>query len=164
MCPLCWFCFFSLTWDFVEHVSQRNRYTPPSSHLISSHLISSHLISSHLIYQPHSLLTFCSLRHTQVGEPCVCRLSRVLEKNGGELRSLILAENKLHQLPGAVFELPHLQVLDLSGNAMREIPEDVIKLKSLKVLDVTNNPIDGIPKNVARHFYGATEIRWDGSK
>jgi hypothetical protein len=34
------------------------------------------------------------LRHVQVGEPCVCRLSRVLEKNGSELRSLILAGNK----------------------------------------------------------------------
>ena len=77
---------------------------------------------------------------------------------------MILAENKLTQLPGAVFELPHLQVLDLSGNALKEIPEDVVKLERLKVLDVTSNPIAGIPKSVARHFYGATEIRWDGSK
>lgn len=71
---------------------------------------------------------------------------------------------RLTQLPGAVFELPHLQVLDLSGNMLRDIPEDVIKLKSLKILDVRNNPIAGVPKNVARHFYGATEIIWDGSK
>jgi hypothetical protein len=97
---------------------------------------------------------------------------------------------RLTQLPGAVFELPHLQVLDLSGacpantspsihdkcntrfslcspittgNSLQEIPEDVVKLASLKVLDMTNNPISGVPKSVARHFYGATEIRWDGA-
>lgn len=94
----------------------------------------------------------------------MCRLSRVLEKNGSELRSLILAGNKLEALPNAVFELPHLQYLDLSGNALTEIPEGVVNLKSLKVLDVTDNPIKGVPKTVAKHFYGATEIRWDGSK
>eukprot|EP00740_Mantoniella_antarctica_P026185 CAMPEP_0198683708 /NCGR_PEP_ID=MMETSP1468-20131203/11064_1 /TAXON_ID=1461545 /ORGANISM="Mantoniella sp, Strain CCMP1436" /LENGTH=140 /DNA_ID=CAMNT_0044427927 /DNA_START=113 /DNA_END=535 /DNA_ORIENTATION=+ len=100
----------------------------------------------------------------KVGEPCICRLSRVLEANGSELRSLNLSGNKLTQLPGAVFELPHLQILDLSGNMLQEIPEDVLKLQSLKVLDVTNNPLTGVPKRVARAFYGATEIRWDGSK
>ena len=56
----------------------------------------------------------------KVGEACVCRLSRVLEKNGQELRSLCLADNKLTQLPDIVFELPHLQVLDLSGNALED--------------------------------------------
>eukprot|EP00982_Pelagococcus_subviridis_P012800 31197-Pelagococcus_subviridis.AAC.18 len=30
----------------------------------------------------------------KVGEACICRLSRVLEKNGTELRSLCLADNK----------------------------------------------------------------------
>mmetsp|Transcript_29622 Transcript_29622/g.73388 ORF Transcript_29622/g.73388 Transcript_29622/m.73388 type:complete len:143 (-) Transcript_29622:945-1373(-) len=99
----------------------------------------------------------------KVGDPCICRLSRVLEKNGSELRSLCLAGNKLTQLPSSVFELPHLQVLDLSGNMLEEIPAEVVKLKSLKVIDVTNNPIKGIPKSVAKSFYGTTEIRWDGA-
>ena len=99
----------------------------------------------------------------KVGEPCVCRLSRVLERNGRELRSLVLAGNKLTQLPASVFELQHLQVLDLSENELTEIPADVIKLESLKILDVRNNPISGIPKDVAKRFYGLVEIRWDGS-
>ena len=100
----------------------------------------------------------------KVGEACVCRLSRVLEKNGAVLRSLCLAGNGLEQLPPSVFELPHLQVLDLSGNAWREIPESVVNLKSLKVLDVTGNPIQGIPKSVAKRIYGLVEVRWDGSE
>ena len=99
----------------------------------------------------------------KVGEPCVCRLSRVLERNGRELRSLVLAGNKLTQLPASVFELQHLQVLDLSENELTEIPADVVKLESLKILDVRNNPISGIPKDVAKRFYGLVEIRWDGS-
>ena len=99
----------------------------------------------------------------KVGEACVCRVSRVLEKHGGELRSLCLADNELTQLPASVFELPHLQVLDLSGNALREIPEAVVNLSSLKVLDVTGNPIEGIPKSVAQRFYGLVEVRWDGT-
>jgi Leucine-rich repeat (LRR) protein len=99
----------------------------------------------------------------KVGEPCVCRLSRVLERNGRELRSLVLAGNKLTQLPASVFELQHLQVLDLSENELTEIPADVMKLESLKILDVRNNPISGIPKDVAKRFYGLVEIRWDGS-
>lgn len=100
----------------------------------------------------------------KVGEACVCRLSRVLEKNGADLRSLCLAGNGLEQLPPSVFELPHLQVLDLSGNALREIPESVVNLESLKVLDVTGNPIQGIPKSVAKRIYGLVEVRWDGSE
>ncbi|EEH51974.1 uncharacterized protein MICPUCDRAFT_53415 [Micromonas pusilla CCMP1545] len=31
----------------------------------------------------------------KVGEACICRLSRVLEKNGTELRSLCLADNNI---------------------------------------------------------------------
>ena len=100
----------------------------------------------------------------KVGEACVCRLSRVLEKNGQELRSLCLADNKLSQLPAIVFELPHLQVLDLSGNALEEIPEAVVNLKSLKVLDVTGNPIKRVPKAVAKQLYGLVEIRRDDAK
>ena len=67
------------------------------------------------------------------------------------------------QLPSSVLDLKHLRVLDLSGNALTSIPEDVVKLSSLKVLDVTGNPIEAVPKGVARSFYGATEIRWDGA-
>ena len=100
----------------------------------------------------------------KVGEACVCRLSRVLEKNGQELRSLCLADNKLTQLPGVVFELPNLQVLDLSGNALHEIPEAVVNMKSLKVLDVTGNPIKGVPKAGAKQLYGLVEIRRDDLK
>jgi Leucine-rich repeat (LRR) protein len=100
----------------------------------------------------------------KVGEACVCRLGRVLEKNGQELRSLCLADNKLTQLPAIVFELPHLQVLDLSGNALEEIPESVVNLKSLKVLDVTGNPISRVPKTVAKQLYGLVEIRRDDLK
>jgi Leucine-rich repeat (LRR) protein len=100
----------------------------------------------------------------KVGEACVCRLSRVLEKNGKELRLLCLADNKLTQLPAVVFELPHLQVLDLSGNALEEIPEAVVNLKSLKVLDVTGNPVRGVPKAVAKQLYGLVEIRRDDIK
>ena len=81
----------------------------------------------------------------KVGEACICRLSRVLEKNGTELLSLCLAGNKLTQLPYSVFELPHLESLDLSENSFNEVPADVVNLKSLKVLDMTNNPIKGAP-------------------
>ena len=63
------------------------------------------------IEAPHHVVVNFFNNCEKVGEPCVCRLSRVLERSGRELRSLVLAGNKLTQLPASVFELQHLQVL-----------------------------------------------------
>ena len=68
----------------------------------------------------------------QVGEPCICRLSHVLESLQ-DVRTLSLANNSLTSLPDAVWKLNELISLDLAGNLLVSIPAEAARMKSLKV-------------------------------
>ena len=68
----------------------------------------------------------------QVGEPCICRLHRVLEQMTG-LSVLSLAGNGLTSLPSSLWNLAGLQQLDLSDNKLTEIPKDIVRLSKLEV-------------------------------
>ena len=67
----------------------------------------------------------------KVGDPCICRLSRVLEKLH-HLESLNLANNQLISLPDSVGQLEKLQRLDLSQNRLQSLPATMQQLRYLK--------------------------------
>ena len=68
----------------------------------------------------------------KVGDPCICRLSRVLEKLH-HLEGLNLAGNSLISLPESVGQLEQLQYLDLSNNNLQKLPKSMQQLRRLKV-------------------------------
>lgn len=57
----------------------------------------------------------------QVGEPCVCRLARTLERLPS-LSTLSLARNGLEELPDALWAAAGLRHLDLSHNRLQRLP------------------------------------------
>ena len=72
----------------------------------------------------------------KVGDPCICRLSRVLEKLSS-LTHLNLSSNQLISLPGSIGQLTHLQKLDLSHNKLQTLPGTMQQLTQLKVCTVS---------------------------
>ena len=64
-----------------------------------------------------------------VGDPCICRLSAVLDKLPG-LEHLDLSNNNLSALPEALGRLSKLQTLDIRGNQLHEVPADLQQLLS----------------------------------
>lgn len=69
----------------------------------------------------------------KVGDPCICRLSRVLEKLH-HLEGLNLAGNSLVSLPESIGQLEQLQHLDLSNNNLQSLPKSMQQLRRLKVI------------------------------
>ena len=84
----------------------------------------------------------------KVGDPCICRLSRVLERLQ-HLQRLNLANNQLISLPESVGQLSQLRYLDLSHNKLTGLPDTMQHLRQLRVslatdrhssLKVSSNP------------------------
>ena len=69
-----------------------------------------------------------------VGEPCICRLSAVLDK------------------------LPNLEQLDLSHNGLTALPEAVNQLSRLTYLDLRGNKLKGLPYEIQKQFANAKVI------
>lgn len=92
----------------------------------------------------------------KVGEACVCRLSRVLDRLSA-LQWLSLAGNNLQCLPDSVCSLPSLQYLDVRQNALIALPEGMHGLRHLEYLDVSDNDLQSLPSSMLglqqlRHF------------
>ncbi|KAK9832363.1 hypothetical protein WJX74_007659 [Apatococcus lobatus] len=69
-----------------------------------------------------------------VGDPCICRLSAVLEKLPN-LEHLNLSNNNLSALPESLRRLSKLETLDIRGNQLHEVPADLQQqLCSVQVL------------------------------
>ena len=68
----------------------------------------------------------------KVGDPCICRLSRVFEKLPN-LTDLDLSDNQLVSLPDSIGTLKKLQRLNLNQNKLSSLPASIQQLKALKV-------------------------------
>lgn len=80
----------------------------------------------------------------KVGEACICRLSRVLERLSG-LEWLSLAGNNLQNLPESLCSLPSLRHLDISQNSLAALPNCINGLRNLEHLDVRGNSLMSLP-------------------
>lgn len=86
----------------------------------------------------HSPDLLCvNLMCEKVGDPCICRLSRVLEKLR-HLKGLNLSGNKLTSLPESISQLERLQYLDLSNNNLQMLPVSIQQLTELKVITMSS--------------------------
>ena len=74
----------------------------------------------------------------KVGEPCICRLSRALERLPALVR-LNLSGNGLVGLPDSICALQQLQHLDLSNNSIQQLPGCLWRMPALQCLDVRSN-------------------------
>ncbi|AMK30341.1 leucine-rich repeat-containing protein kinase family protein [Pseudomonas mosselii] len=61
------------------------------------------------------------------------------------LRSLVLTENALEQLPEALGNCPQLQKLMLAGNRLTTLPEGLANCVRLELLRVASNRLDTLP-------------------
>uniref|UniRef100_A0A7R9U6R4 Leucine-rich repeat-containing protein 51 n=1 Tax=Pinguiococcus pyrenoidosus TaxID=172671 RepID=A0A7R9U6R4_9STRA len=75
----------------------------------------------------------------KLGEACVCRLVRVLQR-APDLKELYLDNNNLESLPELSDLIPRLEVLDLRGNRLKEVPATLEALDALRVVRLEGNP------------------------
>lgn len=69
---------------------------------------------------------------------------------GSKLRLLYLARNQLNELPEAIGNLEHLEVLDVSGNFLKALPGSIGQCKRLRDLRVANNLLTSLPDELGR--------------
>jgi hypothetical protein len=65
------------------------------------------------------------------------------------LRSLVLTENQLTELPHALGQLPHLQKLMLSGNRLQNLPHTLFQSSRLELLRIASNQLSELPIELA---------------
>ncbi|MDP1879736.1 MAG: NEL-type E3 ubiquitin ligase domain-containing protein [Parachlamydiaceae bacterium] len=65
------------------------------------------------------------------------------------LKTLIIAHQKLTELPPSIFALHSLECLDLQHNNLESLPPEIRSLKSLKELDLYNNAIQSLPPEIS---------------
>lgn len=68
----------------------------------------------------------------KVGDPCICRLSEVLERLT-QLKHLNLSQNQLTSIPESIGRLSQLVSLDLSNNKLTDLPSSLRGLTQLQV-------------------------------
>lgn len=61
------------------------------------------------------------------------------------LRSLVLTDNAIGQLPGLIGELPALQKLMMTGNRLTSLPESLAGAHRLELLRLASNPLAVLP-------------------
>lgn len=88
-----------------------------------------------------------NLMCAKIGEPCVCRLLRVLQR-APQVRELALDGNNLDTLPDLREVLPRLETLDISRNRFRELPAFLGAMPSLRTLVADDNAIAALPEGL----------------
>lgn len=83
----------------------------------------------------------------KVGEPCICRLSRVLE-SVHNLQWLSLSGNNLPSLPDSLCNLSELQYLDVHQNCLSTLPDNIAGLQSLRHIDIKDNKVSCLPQGI----------------
>lgn len=61
------------------------------------------------------------------------------------LEELYLQDNRLEEIPAAVFELPSLITLDVSNNKLQKLPYDMWNSTKLRDLNVAFNLLKDLP-------------------
>ncbi|MEE1888360.1 leucine-rich repeat-containing protein kinase family protein [Pseudomonas carassii] len=61
------------------------------------------------------------------------------------LRSLVLTDNALEQLPEALGDCAHLQKLMLAGNRLRSLPDSLARCERLELLRIASNRLQALP-------------------
>ncbi|KOS20844.1 Leucine-rich repeat-containing protein 1 [Escovopsis weberi] len=72
---------------------------------------------------------------------------------------LLLANNRLTRLPGALFDLMHLRVLSLRGNQLTELPPAICKLPNLVSLNLSQNRLHSLPGELLDFLRPGTSLR-----
>jgi len=67
------------------------------------------------------------------------------------LKSLILNDNLIEQIPLSLYSIATLETLSLDNNHICTISEEIINLTNLKYLSFKNNHIKTVPKSLWRH-------------
>mmetsp|Transcript_28603 Transcript_28603/g.91703 ORF Transcript_28603/g.91703 Transcript_28603/m.91703 type:complete len:119 (-) Transcript_28603:183-539(-) len=82
----------------------------------------------------------------KLGEACVCRLLRVLQR-APQVTELRLDGNNLNTLPDLEDVLPDLELIDLRHNAFTEVPDFLHRMPKLKEVLLDGNPVaDAAPR------------------
>jgi Leucine-rich repeat (LRR) protein len=96
------------------------------------------------------------------GELTTCRRMRYADFSGNHIEqipslffplymeSLLLASNKLHDLPNRLRSLDYLRALDLHNNSFEKIPRVIYEIESLEYLDLSYNMIEKVTPRFAR--------------
>ena len=75
-----------------------------------------------------------------------CRIERVAEAAlPPRLRWLILTDNRIAHLPGALGKRPRLQKLMLSGNQLSTLPDSLAEASNLELLRLAANRLEALP-------------------
>ena len=75
--------------------------------------------------------------------PCgLCKLSK--------LKTLLVRNNVLYELPKCMTSSQSLEILNVSGNRIQHFPVEVLQLSRLKQLHLGGNYIQNIPKDITR--------------
>lgn len=61
------------------------------------------------------------------------------------LRSLVLTDNRVQQLPDALGDCLHLQKLMLAGNRLTQLPEGLARCERLELLRIASNHLSNLP-------------------
>ncbi|OLS25335.1 MAG: Internalin-A precursor [Candidatus Heimdallarchaeota archaeon LC_3] len=88
-----------------------------------------------------------NLRHLSLGRTGISNVG----SNIGllvNLEKIYFSYNKLKTLPGELFTLSELAILDLSNNRLKSLPDNLDNLTSLRRLLLSNNDLKSLPENV----------------
>lgn len=75
-----------------------------------------------------------------------CRISRFdPESLPSGLRTLILTDNEINDIPASVGRLAHLQKLTLTGNRLTELPKELLQCDKLELIRLAANDFSSLP-------------------
>jgi len=75
---------------------------------------------------------------------------RIKEAKEKKLSRLDLGGLNLTIIPGEVFELTGLQLLNLRGNQFAQLPKEIAELKNLNYLGLRDNQLTQLPREIAQ--------------
>lgn len=150
--------------DAALHLNARLRQNPRSQDLALYAITRLDVSANSLVCLPLEIFRLTSLRHLNLAQNKIERLpdpaeedntkagkrrSRNLENNSEYrcpvLEELYLQDNRLEDVPEAIFRLPALVTLVLSNNKLQRLPYEIWRAPKLKELNVSFNLLRDLP-------------------